>query len=148
MWRPADVLGELRYSTGKMSRYFPVPRSLTAYFCSSGTFLPRAQNKGLNRVSPYRRQFPKTRFWTSGKESTGILCRVVKCSVFFRHFLPAESVNSAWGICKLRVRRWQTPRAAFEISLCLVSIFPILGYDFCKGFFAIFVWKTKRSGAL
>jgi hypothetical protein len=43
-------------------------------------------------------------------------------------------VNPAWGNCKLRVRRWPTPRAAFVFSAPVDADCHILCANFCKVF--------------
>ncbi len=70
----------------------------------------------------------------SGKESAIPLRRSVKFSVLFCGFPPAGIVNAAWGNCQLRVRRWPSPRAAFESPTRADAVCPVFCDNFCKVF--------------
>jgi hypothetical protein len=88
-------------------------------FC--GTFLPKTQETGLNQVGTDNQLVTKPCFETQSKESI-FAARWIAKQCKFRVKIPRAGMgNFAWGNCKRRVRRWQSPQAALGNTLCRTS---------------------------
>ena len=75
-------------------------RVLTAYFCVCGTFEPKTQENGLNRIAPDNQQLTKTPFSPLCKESTHSTRRVDKFIIKSHQIRRGEMANATARNCQ------------------------------------------------